>query len=262
MRRAIWPTVVAGLVAAVAVVGPAAAQDTRLTIRSDVLDADRPVFVRLPDGYAESSESYPVLYMTDGEGIDRRAMPVIEALVRAGTVPEMIVVGIPHLGQRRTDLTPTETSDRPGSGGGELFLRFLTEELTPAIEERYRAGRVRLLFGHSLGGLLSAYALVRDRTSFDGFIASSPVIAWDDWYVRERAAAAFGDPGDWDVFLFLSVGSEEPERFLERGREYAVWLENNAPDELQWSFRVYDGEDHMSAAVPSLRDGLTAFFER
>jgi predicted alpha/beta superfamily hydrolase len=241
---------------------PALAQDQTLSIRSDILDADRPVHVRLPDGYEESSDSYPVLYMTDGEGIDRRAMPIIESLIQAGAIPELIVVGIPHQGKRGTDLTPTSTADRPGSGGGELFLRFVDEELVPEIEARYRTGSIRLLFGHSLGGLLSAFALVRDRMSFDGFIASSPVIAWDDWYVRERAAAAFDEPSDWDVFLFLSVGSEEPERFLERGREFAAWLEVHAPDELDWSFRVYEGEDHMSAALPSLRDGLTEFFAR
>lgn len=240
---------------------PALAQET-LSIRSDILDADRPVYVRLPASYQGSPDSYPVLYMTDGEGIDRRAMPVIESLIQAGAIPELIVVGIPHQGERRTDLTPTATADRPGSGGGELFLRFVNEELVPEIDARFRTGSTRLLFGHSLGGLLSAYALARDRTSFDGFIASSPVIAWDDWYVRERAAAAFEEPSDWKVFLFLGVGSEEPERFLERGREFAAWLEVQAPDELTWSFTVYEGEDHMSAATPALRDGLTAFFAR
>lgn len=262
MRRVMWRAV--SLMVAVAWVSatPALAQDHTLSIRSDILDAERRVFIRLPASYEETSDSYPVLYFTDGEGIDRRAMPIIESLIQAGAIPELIVVGIPHQGKRGTDLTPTTTRDRPGSGGGEPFLRFLADELVPEIEARYRTGSIRLLFGHSLGGLLSAYALVRDPTSFDGFIASSPVIAWDDWYVRDRAAAAFEERSDWDVFLFLSVGSEEPERFLERGREFAAWLEVHAPDELDWSFRVYEGEDHMSAALPSLRDGLTEFFAR
>ena len=262
MKLRNWSAVSVGVAAALTIAGPALAQDGRLTIRSDALDADRPIFVRLPAGYEESSDSYPVLYFTDGEGIDRRAMPIIESLIQAGTIPELIVVGIPHQGKRHTDLTPTATTDRPGSGDGEPFLGFLIEELMPEIEARYRTGSIRLLFGHSLGGLLSAYALVRDPASFDGFIASSPVIAWDDWYVRELAAATFAERSDWDVFLFLSAGSEEPERFLTRGREFAAWLELHAPEELDWSFRVYEGEDHMSAANPSLRDGLTAFFAR
>jgi len=103
-----------------------AAQAVTLAIPSEILGTERAVYVRLPLGYEMRTDSYPVLYLTDGEAIDRIAVPIVDSLSRAETVPEMILVGIPHP-DRRSDLTPTALQSRPGSGGGAEFFRFIAE---------------------------------------------------------------------------------------------------------------------------------------
>jgi len=255
----IWRAAASGIVSVIFAAAAANAQTAPLTIPSEILGTDRAVYVRLPLAYDMRTDSYPVLYFTDGEAIDRIAVPIVDSLSRAKTVPEMILVGIPHE-DRRSDLTPTELQSRPGSGGGEDFFRFIAEELIPYVDANYRTGPTRILYGHSLGGLFSAFAMVRDPGLFAGYIASSPVISWDDWYVRQLADARFTAWEDRNIFLALSAGSEEESRFLDSGKEFAAWLEQNAPDSLRWSFRVYEGQDHMSVWPHSFRDGLVGFF--
>jgi len=257
----IWRAVAGGIVSVIFAAGALAAQAVTLAIPSEILGTERAVYVRLPLGYEMRTDSYPVLYLTDGEAIDRIAVPIVDSLSRAETVPEMILVGIPHP-DRRSDLTPTALQSRPGSGGGAEFFRFIAEELIPYIDANYRTGPTRILYGHSLGGLFSAFVMVRDPGLFAGYIASSPVISWDDWYVRELAAARFTAWEDRNTFLALSVGAEEEPRFLDAGTEFAAWLEQNAPDSLRWSFRVYDNQDHMSVRPHSFRDGLVGFFSQ
>jgi len=257
--RMIWRAMAIVTLTVIVACGELTAQAVTISIPSEILGTDRAVYVRLPVGYEMRSDFYPVLYFTDGEAIDRIAVPIVDSLARAETIPEVILVGIPH-SDRGSDLTPTALQSRPGSGGGEDFFRFIAEELIPYMDANYRTQPTRLLYGHSLGGLFAAYAMVRDPGLFAGYIASSPVIAWDDWYVRELADARFSAWDDRNLFLALSAGSEEEPRFLDAGKEFAAWLEQNAPDSLRWSFRVYEGEDHMSVWPHSFRDGLVEFF--
>ena len=118
-----WNAIGLGLLWVLLTAGASRAQSTSATITSEVLGTDRTIYVRLPAGYDLSSDSYPVLYMTDGQSIDRMA-PNVDSLASAGSVPEMIIVGIPHP-NRRSDLTPTHLDEMAGSGGGEHFLRFI-----------------------------------------------------------------------------------------------------------------------------------------
>jgi len=259
--RMIWRAMAIVTLTVIVACGELTAQAVTISIPSEILGTDRAVYVRLPVGYEMRSDFYPVLYFTDGEAIDRIAVPIVDSLARAETIPEVILVGIPHE-DRRSDLTPTALQSRPGSGGGEEFFRFIAEELIPHIDATYRTRPTRVLYGHSLGGLFAAYAMVRDPGLFAGYIASSPVISWDDWYVRELAAARFTTWEDRNTFLALSVGADEEPRFVDAATEFAAWLEQNAPDSLRWSFRVYDDQDHMSVWPHSLRDGLVGFFSQ
>ncbi len=236
---------------------PCDGQQDSATLEVQVVGG-RTVFVQLPSGYERSTKTYPALYLLDGSSTIVTVPPLVDSLVAAGSVPEMILIAIPHRDRRR-DLTPTVNEQFPTSGGGERLLRFIADELIPHVDKTYRTQPTRVLHGHSLGGLFVAYALAAAPGLFQGYIASSPTIHWDDWIVREMTARAFERPG-WEAFLFLSVGSDDIERYVDTTREFAGWLEVNAPDRLRWQYRVYEGATHESVGFLAFVDGLVAAF--
>jgi hypothetical protein len=150
---------------------PLFGQET-LHVRSRVLSETREVIVHLPESYAQSkTAAYPVLYVLDGGSNHRIAAAASTFLAVHGTIPEMIVVAIPNTNRMR---------DFPPDAGAAKFLRFLTTELAPRIEQRYRTRPMRVLAGHSLTALFTVWAKTQMPNAFFGWIALDPSLWWNN----------------------------------------------------------------------------------
>lgn len=159
-----------------------------LTFRSKALDQERVLNVYLPDGYADSTLSYPVIYVLDGS--KNEDFPHIAGLVQFmnmyDLMPKSIVVGIANNGPSRYhDFTgPTENdSDKvwlPTYGGSAAFIGFLEKEVQPMVRDHYRTSGHRTLIGQSLGGLLATEVLFSKPELFDDFILVSPSLWWNN----------------------------------------------------------------------------------
>jgi len=64
------------------------------TLKSSILNQDRTIQVYVPDSYKDTEQSYPVLYILDGQWYFLSGVSIQKALRTPGAVPEMIVVGI------------------------------------------------------------------------------------------------------------------------------------------------------------------------
>ncbi|PZO05126.1 MAG: esterase [Alphaproteobacteria bacterium] len=179
--------------------GSALAQTTQLAgghlvEMTDVTSAHvgpRNVTVWLPPGYDAGSDRHPVLYMHDGQNLFDPAKTafgewgVDEHLVRLianGQTRAPIVVGVWNTPLRLREYVPADLiTALPGDirdtlvamyGGEPLsdgYLRFLVEELKPAIDRDYRTLSGRddtLLSGSSMGGLISLYAMMKHPDVF------------------------------------------------------------------------------------------------
>jgi predicted alpha/beta superfamily hydrolase len=119
------------LISAAVIAQPATGTVKRFSLKSTVLGEDRIVLVRTPVGYETNKESYPVLYMTDGDAHMGHTAATIEFLTRNGRIPELIVVGVTNTDRTR-DLSPVKSSQKnpagelqfPTSGGADNFLKF------------------------------------------------------------------------------------------------------------------------------------------
>ncbi len=165
---------------------PSAEQAVEHTITGDVrlhedfhsrfLEHDRSIVVYLPPGYhADSADRYPVLYLHDGQNIFDRATSFGEewhadesaqALIAAGEVAPVIIVGIYNTGEYRVD-EYTPTSGEKGRGGrADEYGQMLIEELKPFIDQTYKtlpSAASTALGGSSLGGLLTMHLGLRWR---------------------------------------------------------------------------------------------------
>ena len=177
----------------------------------DVLDSfkstlikDRKIQIYLPPTYHISKESYPVLYMHDGQmlfdstttwngqewGVDE----TMDRLIGENKIKEAIVVGIWNGGTelRHPEYFPQKPFESLGQSiqdsiyglyrdqsnllfsnqiQSDNYLQFLTEELKPYIDTNYRTLPDRqhtFIAGSSMGGLISMYAICEYPQVFGG----------------------------------------------------------------------------------------------
>lgn len=145
------------------------------------------ITIWLPPGYDAGTRRYGVVYMHDGQNLfdPKRsnyhkvwaADTAVLRLVAARRIAPVILVGIDQPGAARFRqyfpqalygaASPALRAQIDRAAGGPLlgdaYLRFLTEELKPLIDRRYRTrpdAAHTAIVGSSMGGLISCYAFV------------------------------------------------------------------------------------------------------
>lgn len=129
------------------------------TITSAKTGATYPLQIYLPASYDTGSTAYPVIYAMDGDAIfnppGTRFDNFRQTLDTRHT--QAVMVGIGGTSRRETDyLLP----------GARSYHDFLTQELVPFIEAKYRADtKKRMLTGLSLSGSMAGVALLLEGAS-------------------------------------------------------------------------------------------------
>ncbi len=157
------------------------------------IEPSRLVRVWLPAGYQDSTQSYPVLYLLDGQNVFDRATSAIgeewgvdetlTELIESKAILPMIVVAIDNSSKRVDEYTwiADGESNRKRGGNAEPFAKWIAQELKPQIDREYRTQSKRnstWIGGSSLGGLFSLYAVVQHNETFGCAIAMSPSLSW------------------------------------------------------------------------------------
>ncbi len=149
------------------------------TIASSKIGRRYDLFMSLPQNYATSKQSYPVLYVLDGWHFPLMAF-IQDNSAFSGRMPPVIIVNVGQspardaMTLRARDFTPMAEPQKPNSGGGPAFLDFLENELIPFIDATYRTNRSdRGLLGHSLGASFALYALEQRPHLFQRIVAAS-----------------------------------------------------------------------------------------
>jgi predicted alpha/beta superfamily hydrolase len=181
----------------------------------------RDILVYLPPSYNKGSQSYPVIYMHDGQnlfddvtsfGAEWAVDETLEAASTSGL--EAIVVGIPNMGTKRTDEYSPFVDAKHGGGKGAAYMRFIVETLKPRIDKDYRTLSDRAntgIFGSSMGGLISLYGFFHHSNTFGFAGIMSPSL----WFAKraiftdiEKMAAVSGK-------LYMDIGTQEGQQTLD-----------------------------------------------
>jgi predicted alpha/beta superfamily hydrolase len=155
----------------------------------------RRIWLYLPEGYASSQDSFPVLYLQDGQNLfdsrtafagEWRIDESMDSLIKKGH-PPIIVVGIDNGGGNRiSEYTPWPHPVH-GGGAGAVYVNFLAETLKPYIDQHYRTKRDAAntgVGGSSLGGLISIYAGLQRPDVFGRIAAFSSSFWFSDSVYR------------------------------------------------------------------------------
>ena len=186
----------------------------------DELDLEFLVYVTLPPNYDEN-KTYPVFFMTDAVWRLNDHAAMYKAMEN-GEACEVILASLGY------SYNINGTSDQFRSelfiGNREALLNFITDDLMPYLGENYKINYAdSTLFGHSMGGVFSHYALFRsdcyENQPFGKYIIGSP--AFFNLYGAHENYDAAGAESDYGYFdrntslektVFLCGGSlEDPD---------------------------------------------------
>lgn len=264
--------------------------ETRV-LRSRACDKDYQIKIALPSSYeVEPSRRYPSLYVLDSNLFFDMVLSVVRLLIVDRVLPEPLVIGVGYpfddmfgkeypanlleFSKRRVvDFTPQQDealekavsadwqAGAPiisGTGGGRRFWEFLSAELIPEIESRYRAiPDKRVLVGHSLSGFYVLFAVFQSPQVFQAYVAGSPAFGTGDRYLFAREAEYASQHKSLQSRVFVGIGGNEQDvgddpvdcSVSELYRFHAI-ISSRKYGGLEFSKRVFEGENHIS--VPSM----------
>jgi hypothetical protein len=234
-------------------------------LQSASLGTRRAFFVATPDGYNQSKQRYPVLVLLDANDREQFNLALANTafLASRGTIPPLIIVGIPNAQDRTHDMTPVATGNtatRFGTAGGSsAFADFIVDEVLPTVRAKYRTLPSTILAGHSFGGLFALEVAARRPGAFVGTIAMSPSMWWNDSSVIVDYADAIAKSPARQR-LFATSGGLEPD--IDRTTQrFARRLEASKSANVAFAYRHYADDTHGLTPAPSLVDGLRFIFE-
>jgi predicted alpha/beta superfamily hydrolase len=239
----------------------------RFTLHSKILGEERTVFVSVPASYAQGTQRYPVLYLTDAQWQFDQSRTSAAFLARNGLIPEIIVVGVAS-SDRTRDLYATKADFKvngrtipfPTSGNADQFLEFLEKELIPRIESTYRTTPLRILAGHSAGGNFALHTMRVRPGLFQAIIAASPWLGWDDARELKQLMPFLESTEVKTRVLFVTTANDWPE--LKANIETLISALRARKDaSLKWDAATYPKETHDSTVIKSYYDGLRMVFD-
>jgi len=178
------------------------------------LETQKKIWVYLPKSYESTTIAYPVIYMHDAQNLfDAETSFVgewkIDEYLDSIDSKESIIVGIEHGDEKRIDELTPFANEKYGGGKGDQYLTFIVETLKPHIDSNYRTlpnKEDTTIWGSSLGGLISLYAVIKYSESFGKAGIFSPAI-----WINKNELIQFVKKStiDSNKKLYFLVGSEE-----------------------------------------------------
>ncbi len=218
------------------------------TLESAAVNETRVINVWVPPTYESSEQSFPVLYMPDG-GIKEdfpHIANTLAKLIAQKQIPPFILVGIENT-ERGRDLTGSSEVEAdaeycPTTDGAKNFRAFITDELVPDINTKYRTTNKKGMIGESLAGLFVMETFMLQPEAFDFYIAMDPSLWWNDFNLVKEAKKHLNQfPGEPKKIWFAGSGAEDISKHT---NNLAKILESDAPKKLTWNYSDEPNEQH------------------
>jgi len=228
------------------------------SISSTYLNRDVKIWVYTPPSYSLSKKQFPVLYMHDGEVLFStnhsgfNSWNIDKSLDKLADDKgfELVVVGIESGGysmtaslysKRKDELTPFYNKRFKG-GQADVYLDFLTYELQPYIEEKYRVSKLRKdkgLMGSSFGGINTLYAMNRIGEEYSKYGIYSPSM----WYSDSLSMMVEQESLTMPSKVVLKAGSREGSSIPQDTKNLGNQLRRKNP-EIEMRSAIISGGIH------------------
>jgi enterochelin esterase-like enzyme len=260
---------VGGDASATVIRAQSATGDLRLhEFRSRIFRNTRLLRVWLPPGYDEPSNRgrrYPVFYLNDGQnlfesatsfnGVEWQVDETGDRLIREGTVPPMIIVGMDNAARERIREYMPHRSLHPVMLRvcGTRYPSFLFKEVIPFIARNYHVAsgpENTGLGGSSLGALIALYTVAVRPGTIGRLLLESPSL----WASNRQLIRQSRTVKRWPERVFLATGTAEAGRkdkdqsMVDDVRELAAILRRAGLNDQRLKLVLDEGACHHESA--------------
>jgi predicted alpha/beta superfamily hydrolase len=256
--------------------------DLRLhELHSRIFRNVRMLRVWLPPRYDEpgnAARHYPVFYLNDGQnlfdretafaGVEWQVDETADRLIRQEVIPPLIVVGIDNTqADRIKEYLPYRSFHPPVlRPQGKRYPDFLTTEVMPFVDERYRIAKGPEntgLGGSSLGALISLFSVMERPGVFGRLLLESPSL-----FVSNRRILKYSRHfRRWPEKVFIAMGTRESgqedkdRQVIEDVHTLERCLRSAGLDESRLRVRIDEGATHCEGEwAKRLPEALTFLF--
>lgn len=221
----------------------------RIVIDSEVLNQNREILIRLPENYGNTDLKFTTHYVLDGEIIFDCYSSIVGLKSKNESIPEAIIIGIPNI-DRNFDLNP--------KANGAIFLNFITKELIPYIDNKYRTNENRILSGYSMAGNFILYTLLNGQDSFNMFLSGSPYRL--DLY-KDNQIDSFLDNLKTKKTIYTSMGSKDQVKQLEFFKVFCRQFEQKNNELIDFKYEIATNRNHDNNFLINCQDGLDYIYK-
>ena len=260
----------------------------------------RNVEIWLPQQYFESEDKkFPVLYMHDGQnvfdpvtssfGTAWEADATAEKMINEGKVKPFIIVTSWCTDKRYAEYFPEKAAkyftkedldniakSKQQTGPldeellGDEYLKFLTSELKPYVDENFRTltdAKNTSICGSSMGGLISLYAICEYPEVFGpaACVSTHWPLLFDNTFmgpseaVRKYMAAKLPSPANHRIYF--DYGTETLDQYYEvhQKKVDAIMASKGYKKGKNWVTRKFEGAEHSEKSWQLRMDVIFSF---
>ena len=243
--------------------------DLRLhEFHSRIFKNSRFLRVWLPPAYDDAQNAnryYPVLYLNDGQnlfesstafgGVEWGVDETAARMIREGTVPPMIIVGIDNTGRDRVrEYMPHRSLHlKMLRVHGKYYPDFLIKEVMPFVENAYRVATTPEntgLGGSSLGALVALHTAIARPGTIGRLLLESPSL----WAANRQIIKDSRLVRIWPEKIFLAAGTaeagnaERSRTVVDDVRELAAIMRRAVLSEKRLRMVITEGAGHTESA--------------
>ena len=215
------------------------------------LNRTRRIWVYLPPDYDTNDNTYPVLYMQDGQNLfdantsfsgEWEVDESLNEMFDAGD-EGVIVIGIDNGGGYRIDeYSPWVNADY-GGGEGDEYVNFIVETLKPYVDSNFRTKPDRLntgIMGSSLGALISFYAAIEHQDVFSKAGIFSPSF----WFSDEVYTHVETTGKMYNMDIYMIGGEQEGPGLIEDMNNMVTTLQNAGFEDSEINMLTHEDGQH------------------
>ncbi|WP_222983875.1 alpha/beta hydrolase [Flagellimonas meishanensis] len=237
------------------------------------------IYISLPPEYNASEDTFPVVYILDGDLTFGIAYNTRVLMSFGKEIPPLILVGISYSedfenihNNRFRDFTPTKWPAQKifeisgvnhvhDSGGADQFLDFLVAEVKNHLNTNYRVNTdSETLVGLSLSGLFATYVALKHTKNFDKYLISSPSLWWYDGPLPKMESIKLKE-NEKPISIYTAIGSEESfQVMLLKWVELTSYFSQNKPEGIIFTSEMLYEETHVTNFNRALPRGLKTLF--